>query len=109
ASGTNMAVSLQGAPDNGSGAPGSFTTYATGPTVTDANLIVGTRLLEIDMPRPPAGSPIPRFLKLVFTSSGTHTAGKVRGAIVLDRHDQVYNGTINSILGGYPPGIAIAN
>jgi hypothetical protein len=37
------------------------------------------------------------------------TAGKVRGAIVLDRHDQVYQGTVNSILGGYPPGVVVAN
>src|SRR5689334_16364949 len=53
--GTNIAVNFQGAPDNGSGSPGSFVVYATGPTVVEASLIVGARLLEIDWPRPAPG------------------------------------------------------
>lgn len=107
ASGTNLVVNFQGAPDNGSGAPGSFTTYVTGPTVVEANLIVGARVLEIDVPRPPPATAFPRFLQLQYVTSGTHTAGKIRGAIVLDRHDQPLQS--NAVLGGYPPGVAIAN
>ena len=36
ASGTSLQVNLQGAPDNGSGAPGSWTTMWTGPVVVEA-------------------------------------------------------------------------
>src|SRR5215813_5638291 len=45
--GTNLQVNIQGAPDNGSGSPGSYTVYATGPVVVEANLVAGARLLEI--------------------------------------------------------------
>ena len=107
AGGTNIQVNLQGAVDNGSGAPGSFTTYVSGPVVVEANLIVGARLLEIDVPRPPAGVAFPRFLQLQYVSSGTHNAGKIRGALVLDRIDQV--GSQTGTLGGYAPGITVAN
>jgi hypothetical protein len=105
--GTSLGVNFQGAPDNGSGSPGSFTTYVTGPVVTTANLIVGARVLEIDVPRPPPGIPFPRFLQLQYANTGSFTAGKLRGDIVLDRHDQPLQS--NATLGGYPPGVVIAN
>jgi hypothetical protein len=105
--GTNLQVNLQGAPDNGSGAPGSFTTFITGPTVVEANLVIGARLLEIDLARPPAAVAIPRFLQLQYVSSGTHGAGKLRGNVILDRFD--YPGSQTGVLSGYTPGITIAN
>src|SRR6266702_6299469 len=46
--GTSLQVNIQGAPDNGSGAPGSFVVYASGPVVAEASLIVGARLFDID-------------------------------------------------------------
>src|SRR5262249_40446632 len=70
--GTSLQVNFLGAPDNGSGAPGSFTAYVTGPVVVEANLIVGARVLEIDVPRPPPGTPFPRFLELQYVTVGTH-------------------------------------
>lgn len=103
--GTNIAVSIQGAPDNGSGAPGSFTTYATGPTVTQANALVGVQLLAIDMPRPAPGVAYPRYLQLSYTTSGNMSTGKMVAWIVVDRFDQVgYNP-----LSGYVPGLTVAN
>lgn len=106
-SGTNLQVGFQGAPDNGSGLPGSYTTYALGPTVVEANLVAGVRVLEIDYPRPDPASVPPRFIRLTYVSSGTHTAGKIEGMIVLDRFDQPLDS--KGTLGAYLPGITIAN
>jgi len=107
ASGTSLAVNIQGAPDNGSGAPGSYTVMATGPVVVEASLIAGARLLDIDMPRPAPGQALPRFLQLGYVTVGTHTAGTLKGFLVLDRHDLPEQA--NATLGGYPAGINIAN
>lgn len=107
--GTNMNIALQGAPDNGSGAPGSYATWWTSPTYTLAQLVAGARLYDMDLPRPPAAVGIPRFLRLQYVSTGTFTSGAILGTIVLDRHDQSYQGTNNAILGGYPAGIVVAN
>ena len=105
--GTSIQASFQGAPDNGSGGAGSFVTYASGPVVVEASLIVGCRILEIDWPRPSPGAVPPRFVQLGYTTVGTHGAGKLQGYAVLDRHDQPLDS--NAILGGYPAGITISN
>lgn len=107
--GTSLQVALAGATDNGSGAPAAFSTWWTSPVYAEAGLVAGARLYDMDMPRPPAGVAIPRFLELQYTSAGTHGAGLLLGAIVLDRHDQMYQGTSNAVLGGYPPGVVVAN
>lgn len=105
-----LAVSLQGAPDNGSGLPGPYTTWWTSPAYALATLNAGSRLFDMDMPRPPDGVSIPRFLRLSYAIAGaTMTAGTVGAWLVLDRMDQMYQGTDNSIMGGYPAGITIAN
>jgi|SRR5215470_954213 len=105
--GTNIAVSLQGAPDDGTGQPGTFTTYATGPTVTQANCTVGVQLLAIDMPRPAPGVAYPRYLRLSYTTTGNMSTGVMKAWIVLDRFDQVAGAT--GVLSGYVPGVTIAN
>lgn len=115
AGGTSLQVNFQGAPDNGSGAPGSFVTWWSSPVVALATLVQGARLMDIDFPRPPAGVQVPRFVQLQYVSAGTFTGGsggtasRLRADVVLDRHDQMYNATNNAVLGGYPPGIVIAN
>jgi hypothetical protein len=42
-------------------------------------------------------------------ATATITAGQVVAGVVLDRDDQMFQSTNNAILGGYPPGIAVAN
>jgi hypothetical protein len=107
--GTTLQVNLQGATDNGSGAPAAFSVWWASPVYAEAALVTGARLMDMDMPRPPAGIAIPRFLQIGYVSTGTHSAGRLIGTLVLDRHDQLYNSTVNSTLGGYPAGINVAN
>jgi hypothetical protein len=103
-------TALQGAPDNGAGVPGAFTTWWTSPAYALATLVVGARLYDMDMPRPPAGVGIPRFLRMQWIiGAAVATAGSVFAGIVLDRPDQVYQGTSNATLGGYTAGITVAN
>ena len=111
AGGTSLTVGISGAQDNGSGAPTAFTAWYTSPTVSLANLNLGTRVLDMDMPRPPAGQKIPRFLQLAYTVVGpfTGTANYLIGTLVLDRADQVYNAANNAIWGGYAAGVTVAN
>ena len=105
-----LAVNLQGAADNGSGAPLSFATWYTTPTYALATLVAGARLMDMDMPRPPDGIPIPRFLRLTYViGTATMTAGTVEALLVLDRMDQYYTGTNNAVMSGYPAGITVAN
>ena len=107
---TTLVANLQGATDNGSGAPATFNTWYSSPAIALATLVAGARLLDMDMPRPPAGIAIPRFLRMTYAIGGaTATAGQVVSYIVLDRHDQPYSSTSNAVLGGYPAGINIAN
>lgn len=110
AGGTSLQIALQGATDNGSGAPAAFSTYWLSPVYALATLVQGARLYDMDLPRPPAGVAMPRFLQLSYTIVGTFSGpSKLFGAIVLDRIDQAYNATSNATLGGYPPGVTIAN
>ena len=105
-----LQVGLQGAPDNGSGAPGSYATWWLSPAYALATLNAGSRLYDMDFPRPPDGISIPRFVRMTYIIGGaTMTAGTVASYIVLDRIDQYYSSTDNSVLGGYPAGINVAN
>lgn len=96
AGGTSLAVKLQGSTDN--------VTYtdmpaATPTALTLGSLTAGARILDVDVPRPSVGQALPRYLRLLYTTVGTHTLGTVTAAIVLDRQDYV----------AYPPGLVINN
>ena len=104
---STLGVILQGAPDNGSGVPVTWTTMYTGPVVAAASLVAGARLADIDIPRTVPGQALPRFLRLEFVNGGTSTAGSVEAAIVLDRVDQIVGTT--GALSGYRAGITVAN
>lgn len=105
-----LQIALQGAVDNGAGAPAAFSTWWTSPAYALAALNAGSRLYDMDLPRPPDGIAIPRFLRMSYIIAGaTMTAGTLVSGIVLDRMDQPYQGTDNSVMGGYPAGINIAN
>jgi hypothetical protein len=103
-----LQVAIQGAPDNGSGAPGTWSTFAQSTAYALATLVSGAQLLAIDMPRPPAGVAVPRFLRMTYTiATATMTAGTVQSELVLDRFDQIQGTT--GALSGYPAGIVVAN
>lgn len=105
-----LQLALQGAVDNGSGAPAAFSTWWTSSAYALAALNAGSRLYDMDLPRPPDGIAIPRFLQMTYIIAGaTMTAGQIISGVVIDRDDQIYSGTDNSILGGYPAGINVAN
>lgn len=106
--GTSLQVQLQGAPDNGSGSPGSWTTMWSSAAILTAQLFQGARLANVDVPRPVPGQPLPRFLRLQYVSVGTFDGtGRIESTIVLDRDDQIVGTGGN--YSGYPAGIAIAN
>jgi hypothetical protein len=104
--GTSLDVQLQGAPDNGSGLPGAYTTMWDSTAILEADLLAGRYISNIDLPRiwlptpyQPGKQVLPRFLRLQYVSAGTHGAGTLVGFLVLDRTDIL----------AYPPGIVIAN
>jgi hypothetical protein len=101
AGGTSVQISLQGAPDNGSGAQGTYVIYAQTPAITLAQLNATPGLLfPITLPRPPYGGlALPRFYKLVYTVVGTFTAGAVLAHLLLNREDMVQ----------YPSALNMAN
>jgi hypothetical protein len=107
---TSLTVALQGAVDDGTGVPAAFSTWWSSPAVVAASLVAGARLYDMDMPRPPQGIAIPRFLRMNYTVGGSNaTAGTLNSYIVLDRDDQFYSSTNNAVQGGYPAGITVAN
>lgn len=105
--GTSLQAVLAGAPDNGAGAPGSYTTMWTSAAVVLASLVAGAQLANVTLPRTIEGQPLPRYLRLSFVTVGTHTAGAVEAGIVLDRFDQI-KGT-SGHLSGYPAGLTVPN
>lgn len=106
--GTSLGLILAGAPDNGSGAPGAYTTMWQSPAVVvEASLIAGLQLANIDVPRPAPGQVLPRFLRLSYVSVGTHSTGAVEAQIVIDRDDQIVGPT--GLYSGYPTGLVVAN
>lgn len=105
-----LSITIQGAPDNGAGVPGAYASWWSSPAYALATLNAGSRLLDMDFPRPPDGIAVPRFVRLLYTvGSNDLTGGAIWAGIVLDRDDQMYNSTDNSVLGGYPAGLNVAN
>lgn len=114
---TTAQIQILGAPDNGSGAPGAFTVYASGPVITTVSGGVqqpagaaGGQLCNLDLPRQPEGVAMPRYLELQIVTTGTGTGNPntlLDASIVVDRFDQPFGTT--GILSGYVPGITIPN
>jgi hypothetical protein len=96
-----LSVAFQGAPDNGSGAPGSYTTYYVSPVYALATIaVVGARLMDMDVPRPPAGVGMPAYYRLLYTvATADLTGGSYFAALVLDRQDNIQ----------YPAGLTVSN
>jgi hypothetical protein len=105
--GTSLQLLLAGAPDNGSGSPGSYTTMWTSFAYLEAALVAGAQLANIDVPRVVTGQVLPRFLRLSFISAGTHSAGAIQAQIVIDRDDQILG--LAGVYAGYPAGVTVSN
>jgi len=108
--GTSLQLQLQGAPDNGSGIPDSYTTMWTSAayTLSPNQLVAGAQLANVDVPRVIFGQVLPRFLKLNFISVGTFSGGgAVEANIVVDRDDQIMGS--GGAYSGYAPGVTVAN
>jgi hypothetical protein len=101
AGGTSVQISLQGAPDNGSGAQGTYVIYAQTPAITLAHINAAPGMLfPITLPRPPYGGlALPRYYKLVYTVVGTFSAGAVLAHLLLNREDSIQ----------YPSALNVAN
>jgi len=109
--GTSLQLQLQGAPDNASGASGTYYTLWTGPAITEANLVAGAILANVDFPREiPAVGPV-RYVKLNFITVGTHTGGTVEAFVAMDQQFQIMSGVAGQggTYSGYPAGINVAN
>lgn len=105
--GTSLVVQLQGAPDNGTGFPGTWAVLWASNAIPEANLTQGADIANVFFPQPEPGQPLPRFVKMTFVSAGTHTAGQIEGAVVLDQIMQITSTT--GALSGYPAGLNVAN
>ncbi|MDR3572270.1 MAG: hypothetical protein P4L50_00275 [Anaerolineaceae bacterium] len=106
--GTSMQLELDGAADNGAGAPsGTWTPMWTSPVINEAQMTAGAILANVDVPRVVPGQVLPRFLRLRYITVGTHTLGQVEAGIVLDQDLHIV-GT-GGALSGYPAGITVSN
>lgn len=110
--GATLQIQFLGAPDNGAGAPGTFSVYAQSAAVAipAGGVPAGVRLFEIDVPRPYDALPMPRYLELGYARAGAAiTAGALTAEIVLDRFDQPMSPTRFAMLSGYPTRIKVPN
>ncbi len=87
-----LQIKLQGAPDNGSGAPGTYTDYLLSPVYTLAELqaVTGEQYaFPVVIPPRPPGVAMPRFLQLAYVLAGAAlTAGTVFAFLSVGRDDQ---------------------
>jgi hypothetical protein len=105
--GTSLQIELDGAPDNGSGIPGAYTQMWLSEVFTEASLIIGCQLANVDVPRVLFEQVLPRFLRMQYITVGTHSTGQLEAQILIDRFDQIVGTT--GALSGYPAGVNIAN
>lgn len=77
-----LTMAFQGAPDNGSGSPGSYQTFDQTPAMTIAQLTASSFFGRMKWPYEYPDGFNPRFFRLSFTPSGTFTAGTVANALV---------------------------
>jgi hypothetical protein len=102
-------IQFQGAPDNGSGSPGTYVTFAESGVIAVASLVANARVFNINVPGKlietlkdlGSGTPLPRFLRLNYVvATATMSAGTITSAIV---------GTRGSEMIQYPSGFTVAN
>lgn len=104
AGGALLNVQFQGAPDDGTGAAGTYATYAESGTVAVASLAAGNLIFNIDVPRilplPNTPALLPRFIRLNYVVTvSSFSAGKLAAYVVLSTDAPTQ----------YLPGVTVAN
>lgn len=90
-----LTIRLQSSTDNT-----TYTTIASSPAYTAAQLTAGAKLVPFDWPPLPPGVALPRYLRLLYdVASLNFTPGNLTSMLVLDRED----------IRAYPPGLGITN
>ena len=87
-----LTIEFQGAPNSG-GSPGSWTTYASTPALSIAQMNSAlSHVFPIAVPSPPSGAvSTPRFYKLVYTvATGPFTAGAILAFLSHSRFGMKY-------------------
>lgn len=98
-----LTVNVQGSTDNS-----TWSTYASTPAYAAAALVAGANIGNLDLPRPPAGVAIPRYLRLSYTvGTGVFSVGAVTSAFVMQRQDGVQSTA--GYQSGYPSGFTVSN
>lgn len=98
--GTSLNVEVQGAPDNGSGAPGTYVTLIESGVIPAASLTAGATVLRCALPRRRTeADPLPRFLILNYVVVGPFTGGTVHSILEGTRQDNI----------AYKPGTVVYN
>lgn len=94
-------VALQSAPDNGSNAPGTWTTCDETGAIAASALTAGTAINLDFGPRAP-GAALPRFYRLLYQLPGStaFTAGAVVAGVVL-------NNDFSTTMGQYPSNFSV--
>lgn len=101
-----LQTALQGAVDNGAGAPGTFFDFIMTGALPVANLTLGREILRTTLPKKQAAasnvSTPPRFYRLNYTvATGPMLTGQVQ-SVLIPAHGRQDNHA-------YPPGVAISN
>ena len=91
--GTNLNVALQAAADAGTPTyqPSTWNTLAESGTILTANLTANTVIFRIPWLPPFPANLRPRYLRLLFTPSGTFTLGNISSAVVVPVRDDQFN------------------
>lgn len=105
--GTSCQFELDGAPDNGSGAAGTYTVMWQSQAIAIAQLLAGTQLFNVDVPRIVPGQAVPRFLRMRAVSVGTFSTSSIEAGIILTGDFQAVGPT--GAYSGYTPGLVVAN
>lgn len=105
-----LTIAVQGAPDDGTGSPGTYYNMALTDalTITQLNFGAGgsaggTELFPIDLPISPPGKDKPRFLRINYTvGTQNFTAGHITATLAIGHQSDV-------VKAAYPSGFTVPN
>lgn len=93
ATSATLTIALQGAPDDGTGNPGTWQTFEQSPAYTAAQLTAGQILMRLPWVPPFPDNERPRFLRLLFSvpTATDFTAGTIAYAQVTQARDDNFH------------------